>query len=535
MNYEELKALLTQADELNISGNYDEAEKLAQQVLSEVLLKEDAADRQGVYCSALLTFSDSARRKGDYDLALASAHTSLDLATEHLFPHSKARAQNSIGNVHWRLGSSKQALEYYHYALESLEEIGDKRLIGGTTVNIGNVYRDIDSYEKALEYYTKALAIFEEIGEKYFRANVIGNIGSLYGDIGTHDMALEYFQKALAAHEELANISGVAANTANIGSLFTEKKYEGYDAAKAEEYLLKALSLSTETGRKEALLDCHRILSMLYENEERTAEAFVHYKKYIDLEKKINAEEVKKQSEQREREKEIAIAKASADAKMSATTSLLHKVLPESIATRIIGGETEIADYFPQVSILFADIAGFTPISADMPAFVVVRFLNFVFGEFDRIIKKHGCEKIKTIGDGYMAVAGAPVECTDHAERLARAALEMQETISLPSDIRQHMPEGAIHSVRIGLHTGSVVAGVIGEERFVYDIYSDAVNTASRMESHGEAGKIHVSEDFRNALISTTLNDLPIQFIPRGEMDIKGKGIMTSYFLEKLQ
>ncbi len=246
----------------------------------------------------------------------------------------------------------------------------------------------------------------------------------------------------------------------------------------------------------------------------------------------------------REQQKVIELAKATAAAKLTATTTLLHKVLPESIATRIIAGEQEIADYFPSVSILFADIAGFTPISAGMPAYVVVRFLNYIFGTFDTIMKKHGCEKIKTIGDGYMAVAGAPIECADHAQRMALAALEMQQDIMLPDEFRAYLPEGVNFGIRIGLHTGSVVGGVIGDERFVYDIYSDAVNTAARMESHGEPDKIHVSEEFKQAFLlgaarqeqphESPLSPKSLHFQERGEMEIKGKGRMNTYFLEHI-
>ncbi|MBI3260081.1 MAG: adenylate/guanylate cyclase domain-containing protein, partial [Ignavibacteriae bacterium] len=154
--------------------------------------------------------------------------------------------------------------------------------------------------------------------------------------------------------------------------------------------------------------------------------------------------------------------------------------------------------------------------------------LNYVFGEFDRIMKQHGCEKIKTIGDGYMAVAGAPIRCDDHAERIVSAAFEMVATTLLPEEIRQYLPKGTNFGVKIGVHTGSAIAGVFGNERFVYDVYSDAVNTAARMESHGEVGKIHVSED-----LMKSLSDSSFRFIPRGEMNIKGKGAMKTYFLEK--
>jgi class 3 adenylate cyclase len=249
-----------------------------------------------------------------------------------------------------------------------------------------------------------------------------------------------------------------------------------------------------------------------------------------DLIEAVNARLAKQEEFQRNAE----LAFAAERARHEATSELLHKMLPDSIADRLIAGEKNIADYFESISILFADIAGFTPISASMSAYSVVQLLNYVFGEFDRIMKKHGCEKIKTIGDGYMAVAGAPIRCDDHAVRLAAAALDMLEITLLPEEIQQSLPEGTSFGVKIGLHTGAAIAGVFGEERFVYDVYSDAVNTASRMESHGEAGKIHVSEDFMQAVSSLDKGNRRLIFTERGEMGIKGKGMMKTYFLEEV-
>ncbi|MBK8912911.1 MAG: adenylate/guanylate cyclase domain-containing protein [Chlorobi bacterium] len=222
-------------------------------------------------------------------------------------------------------------------------------------------------------------------------------------------------------------------------------------------------------------------------------------------------------------------------ARAKATEELLHKTLPPSIANRMISGERQIADRFDSASILFADVVGFTPMTARMPAGAVLEFMNFVFAHFDAIAAKHGCERIKTIGDGYMAACGAPIECADHAERIARMAMEMLEDVALPASITEHLPDGSEFEIRIGLHTGSITGGVIGTGKLAYDIYGDAVNTASRMESHGEAGKIHVSEEFAVALSSAmNTGELPITLEERGELNIKGKGTLRTYFLNQI-
>jgi class 3 adenylate cyclase len=264
-----------------------------------------------------------------------------------------------------------------------------------------------------------------------------------------------------------------------------------------------------------------------------------HFRKFYELEKEVQSEESKRQAERieqqkraAEREKQQSVERAQA----TATRELLDLVLPASIATRMLAGEKRIADYFPNVSILFADIVGFTALATEVPPDVVIDLLNHVFDIFDEIIRRNGCEKIKTIGDGYMAVSGAPEECSDHAERIARAALEMMEDIHLTDEIRKHLPKGTVFSVRIGIHTGAAVCGVIGRERFVWDVYSDAVNTAARMETNGEPGRIHVSREFAWLLRSRqrlAKGTEEFHLEERGEVEIKGKGMMKTYFLEK--
>ncbi|MGH2671544.1 MAG: adenylate/guanylate cyclase domain-containing protein [Actinomycetota bacterium] len=193
---------------------------------------------------------------------------------------------------------------------------------------------------------------------------------------------------------------------------------------------------------------------------------------------------------------------------------LLLNVLPESVAERLKAGEREIADGMDDVGVLFADIAGFTPISAAMSPHETVRLLDRVFTVFDRIAEHHGLEKIKTIGDAYMAASGLLVYEPDHAEKLARAALAM----------RDEAREVEV-KLRVGIDIGPVVAGVIGRSKFIYDLWGDTVNTASRMESHGIAGEIQVTER-----VYLRLSDA-FAFRERGSVDVKGKGPMRTYLL----
>jgi len=200
---------------------------------------------------------------------------------------------------------------------------------------------------------------------------------------------------------------------------------------------------------------------------------------------------------------------------------LLLNILPEAIAHRLKHSSDIIADTFADVTVLFADIVGFTQLSSRISPSDLVNLLNEIFSAFDHLAEKHGLEKIKTIGDAYMVVGGLPTPRSDHAEAIIEMALDMQETIAQFS-----CDPGESMKLRIGINSGAVVAGVIGIKKFIYDLWGDTVNTASRMESHGLPGYIHVT--------SATYELLQDKYIfeNRGTIEVKGKGEMTTYFIK---
>lgn len=204
---------------------------------------------------------------------------------------------------------------------------------------------------------------------------------------------------------------------------------------------------------------------------------------------------------------------------------LLLNVLPPTIAERLKDNLADgisgvIADSFSDVTVLFADIVGFTQFSKDVSPYVLVEVLNDIFTRFDVIADARGLEKIKTIGDAYMAVAGLPVTVTDHVARAANMALDMMDAVERYNQTNVHQIK-----VRIGLSTGAVVAGVIGKRKFLYDVWGDTVNLAARMESQGVSGRIQMTEHTRAKLSETFATE------ERGPVDIKGKGEMTTWFL----
>ncbi len=196
---------------------------------------------------------------------------------------------------------------------------------------------------------------------------------------------------------------------------------------------------------------------------------------------------------------------------------LLLNILPAPIASRLKKGEKVIADQFDEATVLFVDIANFTPLASTMPPYELVDMLNGIFSSFDSIVEKHGLEKIKTMGDAYMAVGGLPITTCDHAKAVANAALDILEEFPKLIDHRLQL--------RIGIHSGPVVAGVIGKNKFNYDLWGDTVNIASRMQSHGKPNSIQVS-----AKTYEYLKDA-FELKPRGEIEIKGKGAMQTYIM----
>ena len=193
---------------------------------------------------------------------------------------------------------------------------------------------------------------------------------------------------------------------------------------------------------------------------------------------------------------------------------LLLNILPKEIVAILKNEQRTIADHFDGASIMFADVVNFTPMSATMTPTELVELLNEVFSHFDLLVDKYSLEKIKTIGDCYMVASGVPRPCADHAQALVRMALEMRDYVD------RHEFQGRKLAFRIGINSGPVVAGVIGRKKFIYDLWGDAVNTASRMESHGQEGIIQITRD--------TYEMIKDEFVcePTGTVNVKGKGKM---------
>ncbi len=219
-------------------------------------------------------------------------------------------------------------------------------------------------------------------------------------------------------------------------------------------------------------------------------------------------------------DKAVTSAETALQKEHGRSEALLANILPSEVSARLKRGEEPIADSHAEVTVLFADIVGFTERSATMPPERLIDLLNTAFTRFDHLVERYDLEKIKTIGDAYMVVGGAPRARDDHARAVAGLALDMIQASEEISQIT-----GEPFAVRIGINSGPVVAGVIGERKLAYDLWGDVVNTASRMESHGEPGRVQITSATRDLLNGA------FSFEQRSGVEVKGKGLMTTYFL----
>ncbi|WP_010228560.1 adenylate/guanylate cyclase domain-containing protein [Gillisia marina] len=338
---------------------------------------------------------------------------------------------------------------------------------------------------------------------------------------------------------------------------------------KAFQYATKSLELSTKYGFKNYIADANRKLSELNEQAGDTAKAFLYYKDYISYRDSVrnlesvsemanlrtNFEISQKQTEvdllnQQKRNQQILVigvlvalfllmllafglyrrnnfirrTNLIIEKEKNRSEHLLRNILPEETAQELMKTGKVQAKRFDEVSVLFTDFEGFTQYSESLSPEELVKSVDFYFSEFDKIIEKHGLEKIKTIGDSYMCAAGVPFPMKDHAINMIYAALEILEFVEEAK--KNTLGIGAHFEIRIGINSGPLIAGVVGSKKFAYDIWGDSVNMASRMESCSEGGKINISEH------TFQLVKGHFSCKERGEIEVKNKGLVPMYFVE---
>ncbi len=478
---------------------------------------------------------------GNYPEALKNLFASLKIKEETGDKKSIANSYNNIGSTFFNQGEFTQALKYNLAALKIREDIGDKWGIASSYNNIGSIYDDQANYPEALKYHFEALKIEEEIKDQKGIALTHENIGFVYLHQVKLNEALKYFFDYLKMSDELEDKSGIADANINIGNVYA-KQGKNTDASL---YLEKGLMLAKEIGSLDFIKNGYAGLASLDSAQSNFKQAFEHHKLYMAYRDSIfNQENTKKlvQSQMQydfdkkeslakaEQEKKDAIAlkeiqkqklvrngfiggfavvlifafvffiqrnKISKARKISEiekarSEELLLNILPAEVAEELKQTGHCEAKTFSMVTVLFADFKDFTRVSEKVSAELLVGELNYCFSRFDNILQQHKIEKIKTVGDAYMCVSGLPTLNYTHAFDVVTAAIEMKNFILDRKKEKEGKGEIAFE-IRIGIHTGPVVAGIVGIKKYSYDIWGDTVNLAARMESSCEPGNVNIS------------------------------------------
>jgi class 3 adenylate cyclase len=482
---------------------------------------------------------------------------------------------NYIGKSYFDQRDFTSALSYFLKCLDIFREIDHKYSIAGTFNDIANFYWEQRDYTMAFEYYSKALNVFEAAGVVSGVGMVQISLGDYYTKIGNYEQALSHYSTGLRIYDHVAdrsdNVSYAYTSVARFYfALATDSNKNGLNKIckgnkkmalqKSKDFLDTAFAICKETGESP---------NAVYQNYSQTKAALGDYKgaledhvRYVTIkDSQFSADNYKRFNEltlqslfdkkqdsvkmeaakaeavhqaNEKRQKTIIYAAAGGLALLlvfllfvqkekKKADLLLLNILPSEVAEELKAKGSAEAKLIDEVTVLFTDFKGFTQLSEKLSPKELVAEINTCFSAFDNIMQKHGVEKIKTIGDAYMAAGGLPTPNKTHAEDVVKAALDIQAFMHRHKEEREAAGK-LFFEIRIGVHTGPVVAGIVGIKKFAYDIWGDTVNTASRMESSGTVGMVNISE--------TTYDLVKDKFncVYRGEVEAKGKGMMKMYY-----
>lgn len=508
---------------------------------------------------------DIDRLLGNLDIALNSYFKAEVAAIKAVYISGEGIANMCIADTYSEIGNSNNAEIYYDKAIKLLRQTDDTVRLATALLNAGDEAFNIAKYDLALQYFEESGNLFKKsnylIGSAYNK----GNIGMVYAEQGNNILAEENINEAIRILEQLEDYSPIAEYLTYISDIYLKKG----DLPTALDYTKRSLNLAKKYGLKKQISESNLQLSELYEQAGDLAASYNHYKEHIVYRDSVkNIETVQQMAnlrtdhevsqkqievdlaEQREKnQRNMTIGTAIAliligimaiglyrrnnfirktkqiiEKEKERSDKLLLNILPEETALELKEKGKVKAKKYDAVTVLFSDFKGFTSYSEKLSPEALVETVDFYFSKFDAIIEKHSLEKIKTIGDAYMCAGGLHDNEKDHADRMVLAAMEIAAFVE---ETKNDMAASEFtFDIRIGINTGPVVAGVVGTNKFAYDIWGDAVNVASRMESNSEAGKINISENTYELI----KDSYDCAF--RGEIKVKNRGSLKMYFVE---
>jgi class 3 adenylate cyclase len=491
---------------------------------------------------------------------------SLDLATESKDSVSLASLLNNIGFSYMQLGSYESAIENFELSIELSQSIRDTLNLLSAKENLNQAYAEQGLAEQSLAGNLETLEIHRKSGDQSAIAKTTYNVGLNYKEIGEVDSALLYLNEARTLYTDLGNLSGLSRSLIQLAEI--NLQLGNYD--KALEQGKQAQAAATKSLDIELLSEATLDLYAIYNNigdAQSALDMFTYYinlrdsvrdmeeaQKAIQLQYKYNYEkralkdslefanqqaimDYQLGQQQAELEKQriglfsaaggllliLALAFSIYRGKKRSDNLLLN-ILPAETAKELKKKGFAEARQYEEATVLFTDFKEFTEISEGLSPEQLVETIDECFKAFDEIVAKYNIEKIKTIGDSYMAAGGLPVPDSVKPKDVVKAALEMRDWM-----LKHKVEKGEKgFEMRVGIHTGPVVAGIVGVKKFLYDIWGDTVNTASRMESNGEVNKVNISQDTYDLI----KNDPDFIFESRGKIEVKGKGEVEMYFVK---
>jgi len=519
--------------------------------------------------------------QSNYPLALDNSFRSLKISEEIQDKRLIGGNLTNIGIIYDDQGDYNKALEYHNRALKQFEEHREPYTIATSLMNIGLIYSEQKEYQKALETHLKAKDILQGLGTKLTLAKNLGYIGDAYKGLKSYSKALDCLTNSLKLVEELGDKNGQAEQLQNIGltylAAFTDssknnsdpllKNSKKQDLDSAIGALSKAATIHKEVGNVKDLSENYRDLSTAWEHAGNYINALEYHKLFMankdsvfSQQNKIKLANLDAKRELELKDKQIQLDKANKRIESifyiagivflllvilfiyrnytaqirsnlllakekQVSEDLLLNILPSEVAKELRDKGSASAKNFDNVTVLLIDFVNFTSASEYMTPQELVNELDVSFKAFDNIIGNYNIEKIKTIGDAYLAVSGLPLPQVYHAENIVYAALDM---IAFLDERKKTMGKYSFEA-RIGIHSGSVIAGIVGIKKFAYDIWGDTVNIAARMEQNSEGGKINISE--------ATYELIKYRFncTYRGEIDAKNKGKLGMYFINGIK
>ena len=505
----------------------------------------------------------------DYSKALEYHQKALNIDEQSGNKSGIARHVNNIGFAYYKLSDYPKAWECFQKALTISEQIKYKSSMAFSLGYMGMVWRDApdtvlrqmllnpqERYVKALEYLNRSLQISEQIGEVSKQKYAWNELSTTYEKQGNYTKAFEAYKEYIVLRDSIEG--------AEVKNKIQQKDMQ-FEFDKKETELRFQQQLTAEQLQKQQLLNMQQQQALTLSKKEKELQHLAFLKEQAEKQKKeqqltlaekdkelqfsqiqsLNNEKALQAAELTTQKQELATRQAQRNLFIAGTVlmlllagsvfmglkrtqkekkkadNLLHNILPEEVATELKTKGYAKAKKFNEVSVLFTDFANFTHISQQMSPEELVAEIDYCFKAFDEIIEHNGLEKIKTIGDAYMAVCGLPNENANHATKATKAALEIKKWM------HAHKNSGGKFDVRIGLSSGPVVAGIVGHKKFQYDIWGDTVNTASRMESSGELGMVNISQSTYELIKSNP----DFSFEHRSKIAVKGKGEIDMWFV----